>query len=98
MQPLGSTFREGFTNFAPPESSPSLCQFSFILDARCAQPSLIYRVTPARGIPRGLPHRRDLEVELTDYVERMAGTAFDLDPALEAASIEYILSTQSDDE
>ncbi|MGH7812784.1 MAG: hypothetical protein ACREQI_02105 [Candidatus Binataceae bacterium] len=34
--------------------------------------------------------RREAETELARYVERMAGTAFDLDEALEAASIKHI--------
>jgi hypothetical protein len=96
MQPLESLFRERFSNFAPPEASPSLFQFSFILDARCTQPILIYRV-PTQA-PRLPPRPGNVEAELADYVEKMAGTAFDLDPELEAASIEHILSAQSDDE
>ncbi|MGH7812780.1 MAG: addiction module antitoxin [Candidatus Binataceae bacterium] len=41
--------------------------------------------------------RRESEAELAHYVERMAGTAQDLDVAFEAASIEHLLATESGD-
>lgn len=39
--------------------------------------------------------RRAAETELAGYVERVAGTQLDLDEALEAASIEHLLTTGS---
>ena len=45
-----------------------------------------------------LHNEMDLEAELADYVERMAGTTADLDPALEAESLRHIIATESDDE
>jgi hypothetical protein len=99
MQPLETPFRDEITNFSPPDTEPSLFQFSFILDARTTQPIIVYQTAPTRGFSRlrRVILRPDLEAELADYVAKMAGTEFDLDPSLEAASIERILSL-SDDE
>lgn len=98
MQPLKTQFRDELTNFEPPEREPSLLEFSFILDSRCTQPMIIYSTVSGRAFPRfrRAAPRRDVEAELADYIERMAGTEFDLDPVLEAASIEHIVSTDGE--
>jgi hypothetical protein len=38
--------------------------------------------------------REALEKEITEYAEKHAGTDVDLDPALEAASIEFLLEDE----
>lgn len=98
MQALDTKIRTDLTNFEPPESEASLLQCSFVLDAHCTQPMVIYHTGSSRGLSRlrRVVVHRDLDAELADYVERMAGTEFDLDAALEAASIEHIVS--ADDE
>ena len=97
MQAIEKQFRDELTNFEPPRE-PSALEFSFIMDSHLTQPMIIYQAGPTRGFSRLrrviLP--RDIEGELAVYVERMAGTEFDLDAALETASIERLVST--DDE
>ena len=85
IKPAEPLFAEGLTN-----------QFSFILESM-GQPA-IYVVSgacaPAMGFPS--PTLPEVDAELADYVARMAGTPFDLDKDLEAASVEHLLSDSDD--
>jgi hypothetical protein len=97
MQPLVSPFSKQPTNFKI-EPEPVVLQGTFVLDMSGVQPIFLPsgRLARPRRIDR--MRRMELEAELASYVEHMAGTPFDLDPALEAASIQHILSSDSDDE
>ena len=93
MQDFDKPFREELTNFAPPPPEPSLLQFSFILESGCTQPMIIYHATPSRGARSRRVHTagENIEAQLAEYVERMAGTEFDLDRTLENASIQHLM-------
>lgn len=73
-------------------------QFSFILEPTGSQP--IYYMPETFGVPTTESPTMivpgDIDAELTDYVARMAGTPFDLDRDLEAASVEHLLSDPDD--
>lgn len=98
MQKLEAQLKAEPNNFASPQDELSPLKLSFIVDSSCTQPTIIFEPKPTHGISRFRPVivREDIEAALARYVEHMSGTEFDLDSALEATSIHYILSTDGE--
>lgn len=100
MQDFENSFPQELSNFTPPPAETSSLKFSFILESDCTQPMIMYHGISLRcGIPR---HRNvsvppeNIQAQLAEYVERMAGTEFDLDRTLEGAAIQHLMLTDGE--